>query len=157
VLKKADLTSIVHDVKALNQVDQEKLLRVLENYKDLFDGTLSTFKTKPLKLDVKPGELPYHVYPFQIPKVHKETLKKELNWLCKIGVLRKCLDSQWASPNFIIPKKNGTVQFVTDFQRVNKKIICKPFPIPKINDLIQKLKGFTWATALDLNMGHYHI
>ena len=107
--KKADLTSIVCDVKTLNQVEQEKLLRVLENYKDLFDGTLGTFKTKPLKLDLKPGEMPYHAHPFQIPKIHEETPKKELNWLCNIGVLHKCLDSQWASPSFIIHTKNCTV------------------------------------------------
>ena len=155
--QKADLASLVCQVKTLNKVEQLKLLNVLEKYKDLFDGTLGAFKTKPIKLEVKPGELPYHVHPFQIPKIHKETLKKELKELCKIGILRKCLDSQCARPSFIMPKKNGTVQFVTDFQRVNKKIISKPFPIPKINDLMQKLEGFTWATVLDLNMGYYHI
>ena len=63
----------------LNQVEQEKLLRVLENYKDSFDGTLGTFKTKLLKLYVKLGEMLYHVHPFQMPNIHKETLKKELN------------------------------------------------------------------------------
>ena len=155
--KKADLSSIVRDIKTLYQVEQEKLSRVLENYKDLFDGMLGTFKTKLLKLDLKPGEVPYQAILFQILMIHKETLKKELNWLCKIGILCKCLDSQWASPSFIIPKKNGTVQFFTDLQRVNKKITRKVFPIPKINDLMQKLEGFTWVTALDLNMGYYHI
>ena len=77
--KKADLSSIAHEVETLNQVEQSKLLKVLENYKDLFNGTLGTLKTKPLKLDVKPVELPCYAHPFQIPQVHKETLKKELN------------------------------------------------------------------------------
>ena len=107
--QKADLASLVRQVKTLNKVEQLKLLNVLEKYEDLFDGTLGAFKTKPIRLEVKPGELPYHAHPFQIPKIHEETLKKELNWLCSIGVLRKCSDSQWASLSFIIPKKNGTV------------------------------------------------
>jgi hypothetical protein len=33
----------------------------------------------------------------------------------------------------------------------------KPFPIPKINDLLPKLEGFFLAISLDLNMGYYHI
>ena len=33
----------------------------------------------------------------------------------------------------------------------------KPFPIPKIQDILLKLEGFKYATSLDLNMGYYHI
>jgi Reverse transcriptase (RNA-dependent DNA polymerase) len=40
---------------------------------------------------------------------------------------------------------------------LNKRIKRKPFPLPKIQDLILKLEGFQFATSLDLNMGYYHI
>ena len=33
----------------------------------------------------------------------------------------------------------------------------KPYPIPKIQDLLMKLEGFQYATSLDRNMGYYHI
>ena len=32
-----------------------------------------------------------------------------------------------------------------------------PYPLPKIQDILQKLEGFQWATSLDLNMGYYHL
>jgi hypothetical protein len=64
---------------------------------------------------------------------------------------------EWASPLFIIPKKNRTVRFLRDFWEVNKRLIRKPFPIPKISTVLQELEGFTFATALDLNMGYYTI
>jgi hypothetical protein len=41
--------------------------------------------------------------------------------------------------------------------KVNKRLIRKPFPIPKIITALQELEGFTFATALDLNMGYYTI
>jgi len=61
------------------------------------------------------------------------------------------------APTFIIPKKNGTVRFISDFRELNKRIKRKPCPIPNIQDLLLKLKGFQYATSLDLNMGYYHI
>ena len=64
-------------------------------------------------------------------------------------------DSEWASPTFIIPKKNKTVRFLTDFREVNKRMIRKPYPIPKISSVLQELEGFSYATSLDLNMGYY--
>ena len=83
------------------------------------------------------------------------TLKKELQRLCKLGVLRKCSDSTWISPTFIIPKKNGTFRFISDFCYLNKNLVCKPYPLPKIADVLQKLEVLSYATALDLNMGYY--
>ena len=66
-------------------------------------------------------------------------------------------DSEWASPSFITPKKDGTVRFLTDFREVNKRIVRKPFPLPKISTVLQELEGFTYVTTLDLNMGYYTI
>ncbi len=58
---------------------------------------------------------------------------------------------------FIIPKKNRTILFLSNFWEVNKRLIRKPFPIPKISTVLQELEGFTFSTALDLNMGYYTI
>jgi hypothetical protein len=63
--------------------------------------------------------------------------------------------SEWASPSFIIPKKNRTVCLLSNFWEVNKRFIRKPFPIPKIRMVLQELEGFTFSMALDLNMGYY--
>ena len=63
--------------------------------------------------------------------------------------------SEWAAPLFIQPKKNGTVHFLSDFREVNKGLVRKTFPLRKIMVVLQELEGFTFATALDLNMGHY--
>ncbi len=46
---------------------------------------------------------------------------------------------------------------MSDFREVNKQIVRNLFPIPKINTVLQELEGFTYATALDLNMGFYTI
>jgi hypothetical protein len=72
--------------------------------------------------------------------------------MVKLGVLERQPASEWASPLCIIPKKNRTVHFLSNFWGVKKRLIRKPFPIPKISTVLQELEGFTFAMALNLNM-----
>jgi hypothetical protein len=65
--------------------------------------------------------------------------------------------SEWASPSFIIPKKDRTVRFSNNFWELNKRLVRKPISIPKISLVLQESEGFFFATALDLNMGYYTI
>ena len=136
---------------------KEKLLELLKAFEHLFDRTLGNWRTKPVSFQLKDGATPYHGRAFPIPKVHKETIMKEIQRLCDLGVLEWQPSSEWAAPSFIQPKKNKTVRFLTDFREVNKRLVRKPFPIPKISTVLQELEGFTYATALDLNMGYYTI
>jgi hypothetical protein len=46
---------------------------------------------------------------------------------------------------------------ISDVRELNKRIVRKPYPIPKISTILQELEGLTYATALDLNMGYYTI
>ena len=85
-----------------------------------------------------------------------ETLKKEIQRLCNLGVLKWQADSNWAMQTSSY-QKNNTVWVVSDFRELNKRIVRKPFPIPKVSTVLQELEGFTYATALDLNMAYYTI
>jgi hypothetical protein len=100
---------------------------------------------------------PYHGRPYPILHKHKAVLMKEIKRLCDIGVLEWQPSSRWALPSFIIPKKDSTVHTISDYRELNKRIVRKPYPIPKISMVLQELEGFTYATALDLNMGYYTI
>jgi hypothetical protein len=57
----------------------------------------------------------------------------------------------------MIPKNDSTGHTISDFRELNKCIVRKPYPIPKISTMLQELEGFTYATALDLNTGYYTI
>ena len=43
-----------------------------------------------------------------VPRINKLTFKKELMRLVEIGVLERVQESEWGTPVFIIPKKEGT-------------------------------------------------
>ena len=155
--KKADLPEVVKTCTHLSQHEQNELLEVLLEFEDLFDGTLGDWKTEPVSFELKRDAKPYHSRAFPIPRKHRETIMKEVKRLVELGVLEWQPTSEWAAPSFIQPKKNGTVRFLTDFRRLNERLVRKPFPLPKISTVLQELEGFTYATALDLNMGYYTI
>jgi hypothetical protein len=92
-----------------------------------------------------------------VPQSLEATTKKEMKILADIDVFNRSSDSDLAAPTFIQAKKTGDVRILTDFRRLNAQIKRKPFPIPKISDLLRKLSGFKYATAIDLSMGYYHI
>ena len=141
----------------LNKKQKINLLALLTKYEDLFDGTLGEWKTPPVEFELKEGEVPHSQRHYPVPHLYKETFHKELLRLVEIGVLEPIQESEWGSPTFIIPKKDLKVRFISDFRRLNAKIKRKPYPLPRIGDILHNLEGFQYATSLDLNMGYYHI
>jgi hypothetical protein len=155
--EKADIDKVTDSCEHLTEDERAKLNRLLRKHEYLFEGKLGEWNTSPIELELKDDVKPYHARPYPIPHVHKETFKKELARLCELGVLRRINNSEWGAPTFIQPKKNGTIRFLSDFRELNKRIKRKPYPLPKIQDLLLNLEGFTYATSIDLNMGYYHI
>ena len=153
----ADLDKVCREQDHLSYDEQQKLLTLLRKYEKLFDGTLGKWTGSPVSLETVEGAKPYHAKSFPVPRVHYETLKREVERLVELGVLKKVNRSEWAAPTFLIPKKDGSVRFISDFRELNKRIKRKPYPIPHIQDMLLNLDGFKYATSLDLNMGYYHL
>ena len=76
--QKEELQSVVSaNCTHLNPQDQSKLLELLTEFEELFDGTLGDWNTEPVSFELKEGTKPYHGRPFPIPKSHKGTTMKE--------------------------------------------------------------------------------
>jgi hypothetical protein len=70
---------------------------------------------------------------------------------------RDCPDNknrEWTFPGFGVPKSNGTIHFVIDFRRINANLVCREFPLWTTEEILTSIKGFTYATSIDLNMGY---
>jgi len=108
--EKADLNVVVNEhCGHLTSSEQEKLLKLLTEFEDLFDGTLGDWDTEPVSLELKEGARPYHGRPYPTSKVHQPTQKKEVERLCQLGVLKWEAESEWALPSFIVPKQDHPV------------------------------------------------
>ena len=140
--ERADLSEVVKEAVHLTDAQQTKLHNLLKEFPSLFDGSLGKWNMGAYDIKLRPDATPYHARAYPIPKAYTETLKVEVERLVEAGVLRQVNRSEWAAPTFIIPKKDGSVRFISDFRELNKRIRRQPFPIPKIQDMLLKLEGF---------------
>ena len=142
----------------LTMTQCNEFIKLLQKFKELFNVTLSTWKIDPLDFELKQNAKPICSQPYPVPKVHEEIFKKEVERLVLLGVFGVANDSEWGATYFAQPKpKSNQVRFLSDFRNLNKQLNQKPYPMPKINEMLLKLQGFQYATSLDLNMGYYHI
>jgi hypothetical protein len=119
-------------LQASKRRSAKEVTELLKKYEFLLDGTLGDWKTKPVSFQLKEGVSPYHGRAIPVPEIHKDTIMNKVEGMCKLGVLERQPASEWDLPSFIvIPKKDRTIHFLTDFQEVNKRLVEKTFPIPK--------------------------
>jgi len=113
--KKADLKTVCQSQTELTVEQKGQLEALLCKYEPLFDGQLGRRQGQEVKLELKEGAKPHHSRAYNIPRCHIQRLKAEVERLVKIGILKKVNRSEWAAPTFIIPKKDGSVRFISDF------------------------------------------
>ena len=146
---------VIDTLTHLNMHQKADLLQVLTANQKMFDGTLGVYPHKKFHIDIDPNAKPVHARPYPVPRVHLQTFKKELDHLVALGVLAPQGESEWASPTFITPKKDGRVRWVSDLRELNKVVKRKVYPLPIITDILRKQKSFEFFTKLDISMQYY--
>jgi hypothetical protein len=63
----------------------------------------------------------------------------------------------WASPILFVRKKNGTYRFCVDYRALNAKTIKDRYPLPRMEDCLDQLRGACYFTALDLQSGYHQV
>ena len=130
-------------------------------------------KTMLIEMEIDTGNHPpVASKPYTLPLKHYEWVQREIETLERAGIIERSI-SPWASPVVIVPKKSAPGEpprrrMCVDYRRLNKlqpevtkadggKGCISLIPLPKIDELYAKLKGFKVFSSLDLRSGYYHI
>ena len=91
-----------------------------------------------------------------MPVTVKKEVAKQLRSIPESGMIQPST-SPWASPVFMVRKKDGTNRFCVDYRALNA--ITKPdlYPLPRIDDLLDQLGKSRYFSTLDLASGYWQI
>ena len=77
-----------------------------------------------------------------------------LEELLKEGYIRPSV-SPWGAPILFVKNKDGTLRLCIDLRKLDKYTIKKKYPLPKIDDLFDQLRGENIFSKIDLRSGYH--
>ncbi|KAL5540473.1 hypothetical protein UlMin_043941 [Ulmus minor] len=83
-------------------------------------------------------------------------LQTQLQELLDKGFIRPSY-SPWGAPVLFVKKKDGTLQMCIDYRELNKLTIKNKYPLPRIDDLFDQLKGAANFSKIDLRSGYHQL
>ncbi|KAJ1094875.1 hypothetical protein NDU88_000055, partial [Pleurodeles waltl] len=86
----------------------------------------------------------------------KHIIEEEIEKMIHLGVIEP-LVSPWCSPVVLVPKPDGTVRFCIDFHQLNAISMFDTYPIPRVDDVLEKLGRAKYMSTLDLTKGYWQI
>jgi hypothetical protein len=152
----ASVEEVVKNQTHLSEEQRMQLLQVLKKYTTLFSGELGRYKRRKFHIDLKDDAVPYHCKgPYPVAAANMSVLKEELQKQCNEDILERVGESEWGMPMMVIPKKNGSIRTIDDLRELNKQVKRKVYPLPKIQDIFHRRKGYKYASKLDLTNCYY--
>uniref|UniRef100_A0A2N9IQL1 Reverse transcriptase domain-containing protein n=1 Tax=Fagus sylvatica TaxID=28930 RepID=A0A2N9IQL1_FAGSY len=93
----------------------------------------------------------------RISPLHLEAVCEEVNRLVEARAIREILYPTWLSNTVVVKKKNGKWRVCIDFTDLNKACPKDPFPLPKIDQLVDATSGHQRMSFLDAFQGYHQI
>ena len=94
--------------------------------------------------------------PYRMSILELTELKMQLQELLEKGYIRPSV-SPWGAPVLFVKKKDGTMWICMDHRQLNKLTVKNKYPLPRIDDLFDQVKGGTVFSKIDLRSGYHQI
>lgn len=144
----------------LPQDQLEELLRLLNEYRDLFaDNSESPSHVTPAMTThhIRTGNAaPISCAPRRVSPVQRNAIRNEIQNMLNSGVIRPS-ESPWSSPVVLVPKKDGSLRFAIDYRNLNNVTTKDVYALPRIDDTLDALSGASLFTTLDLAAGYWQV
>lgn len=143
----------------LNHIEMPTDLEYLvKKYNNVFSPGLGKFNKSLATINLKEGTVPKFFRARPLPYALQNKIENELNRLADANIIIPVDYSDWATPIVPVLKKDGSVRICGDFKvTLNPHLHIDKFPLPKIEDLFQKLEGGVHFTKLDLSQAYQQV
>ena len=107
-------------------------------------------------INLKPDFVPRNCKVYPLSPKETELMNEFIDENLRKGYIRPS-QSPMASPFFFTGKKDGSLRPCQDYRYLNEGTIKNSYPIPLVQNLMDKLKGATVFSKLDLRSGYNNV
>lgn len=135
-----------------------KLLNLVNRFRDCFAKSLRELgctSVEEMTIDLYDDQPIVH-RPYRLSHAERCEVQSMVNDLADSGIVRES-NSPYASPIILVRKKTGDKRLCIDYRALNKKTIKQHYPLPCMEDQMNRLAGNRFYTTLDLASGYYQI
>ena len=147
-------------VGELPQELPEDMKAVLEQFWDVFPKNLPPGlppqRGADHRIELEPGGPPPSRPTYHLSHKELEELDTQLKEYLTNGWIRPS-QSPYGAPILFVRKKDGTMRMCTDYRGLNKITKKNRYPLPRIEELMDRLQGAKFFTKIDLRQGYHHI
>ena len=108
-------------------------------------------------LNVNPLVTPKKQLPRRPSKEYAKAVREEVVKLKQAGAIKEVFYPEWLANTVVVKKKSGKWRVCIDFTDLNKACPKDPFPMPKIDQLVDATVGYPQMNFLDAFQGYHQI
>ncbi|KAJ9519121.1 hypothetical protein QJQ45_007673 [Haematococcus lacustris] len=131
---------------------------LLAEYSDVFTPLTGLPPDRPVghTIPLEPGNRPPATPMYRLSKPEHDELKQQIQDLLAKGMIEPS-SSPYAAPVLFVQKKSGELRMCIDYRQLNKITLRDQYPLPRIDDMFDKLSGCKVFSSLDLQAGYHKI
>ena len=152
---KAGVSAVAGLGDHLSGAQQADVAKLQRQFADVFSPLPGRTRLIEHHIVTPPG-VTVRTRPYRLPAHKLEVVNRELEAMLDLGVVEES-HSAWCSPIVLVGKRDGSVRFCVDYRRVNEVSKFDAYPMPRIDELLDRLGTARYYTTLDCTKGYWQI
>ncbi|GBG71926.1 hypothetical protein CBR_g10862 [Chara braunii] len=135
-----------------------RIIELLNSYEDVFQAPAGVIPDRPIRhgITLEDGVVPPRGCIYHMSEEELQVLRAQLDDLLAKGWIRPSC-SPYGAPVLFVRKKNKDLRLCIDYRKLNVQTIKNVGPLPRIDDLLERLGGAKYFSKLDLKSGYHQI
>ncbi|CAM5076925.1 unnamed protein product [Natator depressus] len=139
----------------LGRMQRQQIQELCTSYAPTFSATPGLTERAYHSIDTGNAR-PIRVQPYRVSPQAKTAIEREIHDMLQMGVIRPS-ESAWASPVVLVPKPDGEIRFCVDYRKLNAVTRPDNYPMPRTDELLEKLGRAQFISTLDLTKGYWQV
>ncbi|GBG88606.1 hypothetical protein CBR_g48136 [Chara braunii] len=147
-----------HDASSMDSPSDPRITELLDAYSNVFEGPHEVVPNRPIRHEIilENGAVPPRGCIYRMSEEELSVLRAQLDDLLEKGWIRPS-SSPYGAPVLFVRKKNKDLRLCIDYRKLNAQTIRNVSPLPRIDDLLERLGGAKFFFKLDLKSGYHEL